>query len=171
MLLWTLGFIRCLELLFLFFPRYIPRSGTAGLCGSSIFSFLRKLHTTSTVAAPNCASPAMWKEGSLFSAPSPAFVICRFFNDGHADQCKVWYLTVVLVWVSLVISHAEHFFMCLWPSVCLLWRNVSLGHFLIGWFTFCCCWVVGAVCLFWTVLLFVYGFLYYSKACEFDEGP
>ena len=29
------------------------------------------------------------QEGSLFSAPSPAFVICRLFNDGHSDWCEV----------------------------------------------------------------------------------
>ena len=29
------------------------------------------------------------KESSLFSIPSPAFVICRFINDGHSDWCEV----------------------------------------------------------------------------------
>ena len=27
--------------------------------------------------------------GSLFSNPSPAFVVCRLFGDGHSDQCEV----------------------------------------------------------------------------------
>ena len=29
------------------------------------------------------------QEGSLFSTPSPAFVICRFSDDGHSDRCEV----------------------------------------------------------------------------------
>ena len=29
------------------------------------------------------------KEASLFSIPSPAFIVCRFFYDGHSDSCKV----------------------------------------------------------------------------------
>ena len=29
------------------------------------------------------------KEGPLFSTPSPAFFVCRFFDDGHSDQCEV----------------------------------------------------------------------------------
>jgi len=27
--------------------------------------------------------------GFLFSTPSPVFIICRLFNDGHSDQCEV----------------------------------------------------------------------------------
>jgi len=26
---------------------------------------------------------------SLFSTPSPAFIVCRLFDDGHSDQCEV----------------------------------------------------------------------------------
>ena len=29
------------------------------------------------------------EEGSLFSTPFPAFVICILFNDGHSDWCEV----------------------------------------------------------------------------------
>ena len=32
--------------------------------------------------------PPTVQKGSLFSTPSPAFVICRLFNDGHSDQCE-----------------------------------------------------------------------------------
>ena len=29
------------------------------------------------------------QECSLFSTPSPAFILCRSFNDGHFDRCEV----------------------------------------------------------------------------------
>ena len=29
------------------------------------------------------------QEGSLFSTPSPAFIVCRFFDDGHSDLCEL----------------------------------------------------------------------------------
>ena len=28
-------------------------------------------------------------KGSLFSTPSPAFIVCRFFDDGHSDESEV----------------------------------------------------------------------------------
>jgi len=33
--------------------------------------------------------PPRMQEGSLFSTPPAAFVICGLINDGHSDWCKV----------------------------------------------------------------------------------
>ena len=33
--------------------------------------------------------PTTVQEGSLFSTPSPAFIVCRFFDDSHSDQLEV----------------------------------------------------------------------------------
>ena len=50
------------------------------------------------------------QEGSLFSTPSPEFIVCRFFDDGYSDWCEV-NLIVVLICISLMID-AEHLLMC-----------------------------------------------------------
>ena len=62
------------------FSESISRSRTAESCGNSILSFLRNFYTVLHNVYHQFMFPTVW-EGSLFSTPSPAFVICRLFND------------------------------------------------------------------------------------------
>ena len=38
-----------------------------------------------------------------------------------------WYLIIVLICISLIISHVRRLSCACWSSVCLLWRNMYLG--------------------------------------------
>ena len=60
---------------------YMPRSGISGPCGGFIPSFLRNLHTFFHIG---CI-----KSVPFFSTRSAAFIVCRFFGDGHSDWCEV----------------------------------------------------------------------------------
>ena len=58
--------------------------------------------------------PPTVQEGSLFSISSLAFIVYIYIFFMITSLTAVrWYLNVVLIYVSLIISDAEHLFMCL----------------------------------------------------------
>ena len=67
------------------------------LSGSTVHGVTRVGHDLVTKPPPYCLPqwlhqftfPPEMEEGSLFSTPSPAFIVCRIFDDGHSDWCMV----------------------------------------------------------------------------------
>ena len=161
------------------FLGFMPRSGIAGSYGGFIPSLLRNLYTIFRGGCINLHSHQQCK-----SVPfSPAFIVCRLFDDGHSDWC-----IVVLICISLIMSNVEHLFMCL-LVICMsslekcLFPTIWLGC-LFFWH-----WVVWTACIFWKLILcqlfhcyyvlpfwglsfhLAYTFACCTKAFKFNQVP
>ena len=131
----------------------LPRSGISGSYSSFVPRFLRNLHTAFHCGCINL-HPHQQCKSVLFSPhPLQHLLFVDFLMMAILTSVR-WYIIVVSIYVSLIMSDIEHIFMCLLAICMSSLEKCLLRSFPTYWLgcLFFWYWVIWTTCIFWKLI-------------------